>query len=185
MKIGVTTYIWTMEFTGAHVDLLPRIKAAGFDGVELHYAHAYTMSSFLSRTNDRADGYGGSRDGRVRLPLEVIDAVRRRVGKDWCVGVRYLGDEVVEDAVRDRLVEVALVAERPDVELQALQLDAALVRHVADADDAEVGEARLGTHRGELGAVDRDLEFALGPRVRECLDRNSRHLIESKVIWAD
>jgi 2,4-dienoyl-CoA reductase-like NADH-dependent reductase (Old Yellow Enzyme family) len=38
-----------------------RAREAGFDGVELHYAHAYTMASFLSATNTRDDGYGGSR----------------------------------------------------------------------------------------------------------------------------
>ena len=48
----------------------------GFDGVELHFAHAYTMASFLSALNTRDDGYGGSREHRVRLPLEVIAAVR-------------------------------------------------------------------------------------------------------------
>ena len=39
-----------------------RAREAGFDGVELHYAHAYTMASFLSALNTRDDGYGGSRD---------------------------------------------------------------------------------------------------------------------------
>jgi 2,4-dienoyl-CoA reductase-like NADH-dependent reductase (Old Yellow Enzyme family) len=82
-----------------------RAREAGFDGVELHYAHAYTMASFLSARNDRADGYGGPRENRVRLPLEVYSAVRRRVGSDYTVGVRFLGDEVIaggsslEDAV--------------------------------------------------------------------------------------
>src|ERR1043166_6320322 len=45
-----------------------RAREAGFDGVELHYAHAYTMASFLSRRNDRRDGYGGSPPGRGRPP---------------------------------------------------------------------------------------------------------------------
>jgi 2,4-dienoyl-CoA reductase-like NADH-dependent reductase (Old Yellow Enzyme family) len=91
---------------GLFADAAERARRAGFDGVELHYAHAYTMASFLSRTNDRGDGYGGSPEARARLPLEVIAAVRKRVGTDYCVGVRYLGDEVivggsdVEDAVR-------------------------------------------------------------------------------------
>lgn len=82
-----------------------RAREAGFDGVELHYAHAYTMASFLSATNTRADGYGGPRENRVRLPLEVYRAVRERVGDDYTVGVRFLGDEVIaggnriEDAV--------------------------------------------------------------------------------------
>ncbi|MFN8609523.1 MAG: NADH:flavin oxidoreductase [Vulcanimicrobiota bacterium] len=70
-----------------------RAREAGFDGVELHYAHAYTMASFLSGRNDRGDGYGGSREGRIRLPLEVFAEVRRQVGADYAVGCRYLAHE--------------------------------------------------------------------------------------------
>jgi len=72
-----------------------RAREAGFAGVELHYAHAYTMAGFLSALNTRNDGYGGARENRVRLPLEVYCAVRRQVGDDYVVGVRYLGDEVI------------------------------------------------------------------------------------------
>ncbi len=72
-----------------------RAEAAGFDGVELHFAHAYTMASFLSRTNTRDDGYGGAREGRLRLPLEVIAAVRARLGAGTALGCRMLGDEVI------------------------------------------------------------------------------------------
>src|SRR5256714_323626 len=77
-----------------------RAREAGFDGVELHYAHAYTMASFLSALNTREDGYGGAREKRVRLPLEVYSAVRERVGDDYTVGVRFLGDEVIEGGNR-------------------------------------------------------------------------------------
>lgn len=76
-------------------DAASRAREAGFDGVELHYAHAYTMASFLSRTNNRADGYGGSRENRARLPLEVYAAVRERVGKDFAVGCRFLAEECI------------------------------------------------------------------------------------------
>ena len=81
-------------------DAAERARKAGFDGVELHYAHAYTMASFLSARNDRGDGYGGSRENRVRLPLEVYDAVRARVGADYVVGCRMLGDETIEGGGR-------------------------------------------------------------------------------------
>ena len=74
-----------------------RAERAGFDGVELHYAHAYTMASFLSRRNTRADGYGLTREGRLRLPLEVYEAVRRAVSPGFVVGARYLSDECIED----------------------------------------------------------------------------------------
>ncbi|HEX3253782.1 MAG TPA: NADH:flavin oxidoreductase [Pyrinomonadaceae bacterium] len=77
-----------------------RAREAGFDGVELHYAHAYTMAGFLSAQNDRADGYGGSRENRVRLPLEVYREVRNTVGNDYVVGVRFLADEVIEGGSR-------------------------------------------------------------------------------------
>jgi 2,4-dienoyl-CoA reductase-like NADH-dependent reductase (Old Yellow Enzyme family) len=70
-----------------------RAQAAGYDGVELHFAHAYTMASFLSVTNGRTDRYGGSFENRMRLPLEVVAAVREEVGPAFLVGCRYLGSE--------------------------------------------------------------------------------------------
>ena len=95
-----------------HINELPRVlpnifaeaarraREAGFDGVELHYAHAYTMAGFLSALNTRLDGYGGACENRVRLPLEVYRAVRARVGNDYTVGVRFLADEVIEGGNR-------------------------------------------------------------------------------------
>jgi 2,4-dienoyl-CoA reductase-like NADH-dependent reductase (Old Yellow Enzyme family) len=77
-----------------------RAKDAGFDGVELHYAHAYTMASFLSALNTREDGYGGPREQRVRLPLEVLAAVRAAVGDRFPVGCRYLCDDIIEGGNR-------------------------------------------------------------------------------------
>jgi 2,4-dienoyl-CoA reductase-like NADH-dependent reductase (Old Yellow Enzyme family) len=80
---------------GLFAEAASRARQAGFDGVELHYAHAYTMASFLSRMNHRTDGYGGGRPARARLPLEVLHTVRSRVGADYVVGIRYLGHDVV------------------------------------------------------------------------------------------
>ena len=72
--------------------LVRRSQAAGLDGIELHYAHAYTLASFLSATNTRTDGYGGPREARVRLPLEVFDAVRAAVSSKFAVGCRFLAE---------------------------------------------------------------------------------------------
>lgn len=85
---------------GIFADAAERAREAGFDGVELHYAHAYTMAGFLSALNTRSDGYGGPRENRARLPLEVYSAVRKRVGRDYVVGVRFLSDEVIEGGNR-------------------------------------------------------------------------------------
>jgi 2,4-dienoyl-CoA reductase-like NADH-dependent reductase (Old Yellow Enzyme family) len=77
-------------------DAAVRAEAAGFDGVELHYAHAYTMASFLSALNTRDDGYGGGRENRIRLPLEVFRAVRAAVSGRFVVGCRYLAEEAID-----------------------------------------------------------------------------------------
>lgn len=77
-----------------------RCARAGFDGIELHYAHAYTMASFLSPLNTRDDGYGGSREARVKLPLEVFAKVRASVPAHVAVGCRFLADEIIEGGAR-------------------------------------------------------------------------------------
>ena len=74
-----------------------RARTAGFDGVELHMAHAYTLSSFLSRLNPRRDAYGGTLENRLRLPIRVVERVRSIVGNDFPVGVRMLGEECIRN----------------------------------------------------------------------------------------
>jgi 2,4-dienoyl-CoA reductase (NADPH2) len=99
----VTSYLWrpgaklafhamTHDDIRALVELFAaaaeRARRAGFDGVEIHAAHGYLISSFLSpATNKRDDEYGGGLENRARLLLEVIAAVRTRVGREypvWC-----------------------------------------------------------------------------------------------------
>lgn len=82
---------------GLFASAAQRAEAAGLDGVELHYAHAYTMSSFLSATNTRTDGYGGDKESRARLPLEVYAAVREATSNKFAVGCRFLSDEIIAE----------------------------------------------------------------------------------------
>jgi 2,4-dienoyl-CoA reductase-like NADH-dependent reductase (Old Yellow Enzyme family) len=66
-----------------------RAERAGFDGVELHGAHGYLLSQFLSRTmNPRADGWGGDLPGRARLIRAVLQACRARCSARFAIGVR-------------------------------------------------------------------------------------------------
>lgn len=75
-----------------------RAREAGYDGIELHSAHAYTLSSFLSRHNPRRDAYDGrTLEGRLRLFGRVMASVRARVGRDFPVGVRFLAEEAIKD----------------------------------------------------------------------------------------
>lgn len=65
------------------------VKAAGFDGVQVHAAHGYLLSQFLSqRTNQRTDQWGGSLVNRARLLIAVVRAVRRGVGPSYPVSVK-------------------------------------------------------------------------------------------------
>ncbi len=71
-----------------------RAKDAGIDGVEIHAGHGYLLSEFLSGAcNQRTDEYGGSVENRARIVLEVIAAVRDRVGPDYPVWIRMDGRE--------------------------------------------------------------------------------------------
>ena len=82
------------EVVSAFASAAARVKAAGFDLVELHGGTGYLLAQFLSpRTNQRDDQYGGSLERRLRFPLEVIAAVRAAVGPDYPIGYRYLADE--------------------------------------------------------------------------------------------
>ena len=74
-------------------------KDVGFAGIEIHSAHGFLLNQFLSPdTNKRADSYGGSFENRIRLLLEVVDTVRKKVGESYPVAVKINSDE--EDSLR-------------------------------------------------------------------------------------
>ena len=79
-----------------------RVQLAGVDAIEIHAAHGYLLSSFLSRGyNKREDRWGGSLENRVRLTCEVVRAVKAVVGKNYPVLVRVNGYEYgLEDGLR-------------------------------------------------------------------------------------
>ena len=66
-----------------------RAKKSGYDGVEVHGAHGYILTQFLSSTiNKRKDKYGGSLDNRSRLLFEIVEGIRKACGKKFLLGVR-------------------------------------------------------------------------------------------------
>jgi NAD(H)-dependent 7beta-hydroxy-3-oxo-delta4-cholenoic acid oxidoreductase len=79
-------------------DAARRAKQAGCDGMELHAAHSYMLvGSFLSPLrNKRADEYGGDLDGRLLLPLRVIERIREETGEDFPIILRISGDYIIE-----------------------------------------------------------------------------------------
>jgi 2,4-dienoyl-CoA reductase-like NADH-dependent reductase (Old Yellow Enzyme family) len=77
-----------------------RAQTAGFDGVQIHGGHGYLLSSFISPMfNQRTDKYGGSIENRARLPLEVLQAIRRAVGNDFPVLIKLNCKEFTDNGL--------------------------------------------------------------------------------------
>jgi anthraniloyl-CoA monooxygenase len=108
------------------VDSAERAVAAGFDLIEVHAAHGYLLSSFLSPiSNQRTDDYGGSMDNRLRFPLEVFDAVRGVVPAAIPVTVRISATDWAPEGNTDD---------------DAVQIAAAFIEHGAAAIDVSSGQ---------------------------------------------
>lgn len=83
----------------AFVAAAKRALRIGFDAIEIHMAHGYLMHSFLSPiANKRTDAYGGSRENRMRYPLEVARAVREAVPKTTALGARISASDWIDGA---------------------------------------------------------------------------------------
>ncbi|HTH05423.1 MAG TPA: NADH:flavin oxidoreductase [Ilumatobacteraceae bacterium] len=91
---------WDIErIVRQYADAAERMKSGGMDGVEIE-AYGHLFDQFLSpATNLRTDEYGGSFENRLRFPLEVLHAIRERVGPDFIVGVRMVIDETRPDGI--------------------------------------------------------------------------------------
>jgi len=95
-----------------------RGKKAGFDGVQLHGAHGYLISQFLSPFfNQRTDQYGGNLENRARLLLEIVKAVRKEVGNDYPLLVKINSEDFVENGLTsDESLEVCSMLEKAGVD---------------------------------------------------------------------
>lgn len=92
-KSSLIPHVLTKEgikhVVAAFVEGAKRAVKAGFDLIEIHNAHGYLLSSFLSPTsNKRTDEYGGSFENRIRFTLEVVDAIRAVIPKDMPLFLR-------------------------------------------------------------------------------------------------
>ena len=72
-----------------YIDAAYRARQAGFDGVQVHCAHGYLLSQFVSPvSNHRSDQYGGNADNRFRMPAEIIAGIKARCGEDFPIFVK-------------------------------------------------------------------------------------------------
>jgi 2,4-dienoyl-CoA reductase-like NADH-dependent reductase (Old Yellow Enzyme family)/thioredoxin reductase len=97
---------------GAYVEAALRMERCGLDGVDVHCAHGYLPSQFLSpNTNKREDEYGGSFENRARFILELLAAIRGAVSKNFVVGVRVAPDLTVGGLGVDENLRLAQMLE--------------------------------------------------------------------------
>lgn len=114
------------RITADYVAATRRAAEAGFDVLELHAAHGYLLSSFLSPlANQRQDEYGGSLENRLRFPLEVYDAVRAEWPSDRPLLVRLSATDWAEGGITDD---------------DAVEIAAAFIAHGADGIDVSSGQ---------------------------------------------
>ena len=127
------------EVVEAFASAAVRVQRAGCDGIEVHAAHGYLISTFLSpHWNRRTDAYGSTVDGRTRLLREVVSAIRQRCGTDFAIIVRLDGQEFGIEG--------------------GITLDLA-VQHAAFAESAGAD----AIHVSAIGAPDAGVSFTDGP----------------------
>jgi 2,4-dienoyl-CoA reductase-like NADH-dependent reductase (Old Yellow Enzyme family) len=84
------------EIVGGFALVARHVRDGGFDGAELQASHSSLIRQFFSPYyNRRTDAYGGSLENRMRFVLEVIEAVRAEIGRDFTLGIRLCGDELI------------------------------------------------------------------------------------------
>jgi 2,4-dienoyl-CoA reductase-like NADH-dependent reductase (Old Yellow Enzyme family)/thioredoxin reductase len=154
-----------------YVDAAERMKAGGMDGVELQ-AYGHLMDQFWSPLTNELDGpYGGGLDNRLRFTFDVLKEIRKRVGPDYIVGIRYTADEMLEGglskedglAISKRLKESGLVdflnVVRGHIDTDAGLTDVIPIQGMANSPHLDfAGEIRAATdfptfHAGKIPDV--------------------------------
>jgi len=127
-EITISEVVQTVEdFKNAAI----RAKKVGFDGVQLHGAHGFLLSQFLSPFfNKRKDEYGGSLENRARLILEIIQAIRLELGRQFTVIIKLNSDDFVEGGFTpSEMVEVSALLEKADIDAVEMSGGTALGRY--------------------------------------------------------
>ncbi len=106
------------DIVHAFGDSALRAKEAGFDLVEIHGAHGYLLTNFFSpHTNHRTDLYGGTLENRMRIYIEIVRDVRKKVGPDFPVTIRLSGTDYEPDGFPiEDTIELAKVLEREGID---------------------------------------------------------------------
>ncbi|MDD3815377.1 MAG: NADH:flavin oxidoreductase [Desulfocapsaceae bacterium] len=105
-----------------------RAKDAGFDGIEIHSAHGYFLSQFLSPAfNHRSDPYGGDIKNKTRIHCEILQAVREAVGSDYPVFIKMNCADFIENGLEDKeALQAAKIFEKAGFD--AIEVSGGIIR---------------------------------------------------------
>lgn len=131
-----------------------RAKMAGFDGVQIHAAHGYLLSQFLSPAyNIRKDKYGGSLENRAAVLIEVLKSIRKRVGKNYPVLIKINTQDFLEGGLElNDSIKVAAMLEKAGID--AIELSGGTIA------SGKKGPIRTGIVPGKNEAYFKDAAFA-------------------------
>jgi 2,4-dienoyl-CoA reductase-like NADH-dependent reductase (Old Yellow Enzyme family) len=147
------------EMTTADIDDVVRRFAktarlaadAGFAGAEIHAAHGYLLTQFMSATtNKRTDAYGGSAAARVKIVVDIIRAVRAEVPNGFCIGIKVNSvDHQSKEALRDCIEQLKLIeaAGIDFVEISGGSYEDPQARHFPEADPGGMLTLETDVHR--------------------------------------
>ena len=129
-------------------DAAVRAKNAGFDGIQLHAAHGYLLSQFLSPLfNKRTDKYGGNIKNRARFILEILCAIRQGLGKEFIVTIKLNSEDFTDGGLtQSEMLQVAAMLEQAGID--AIELSGSIGLKISKY--ASVREGRINSKDAEV-----------------------------------
>lgn len=135
-------------------------KDAGFDGVQIHSAHGYLLSQFLSPAyNRREDEYGGSIENRTRVHLETYNAIREAVGADYPVLIKINSEDCIENGLtlEDSVIAAKIIA---DAGFDAIELSGGTIS------SGKLSPSRAGINKEDKEAYFREAAAAYKKKIK-------------------
>jgi len=135
------------EVTDAFTKAAGRAEEAGFNGIQLHVAHGYLLSQFLSPyTNRRTDDYGGDQEKRTRIVIEIIKGIKQTVNETFILSAKLNGEDFIEGGLTlKQAIESAKLLK--DAGLDFIEISGGM------------GESGLGPVRKDIAGIDQEGYF--------------------------
>ncbi|NIM14615.1 MAG: NADH:flavin oxidoreductase [Candidatus Aminicenantes bacterium] len=135
------------EVIDAFIKAAGRTEEAGFNGIQLHVAHGYLLSQFLSPyTNRRTDDYGGDQEKRTRIVVEIIKGIKQTVNEKFIISAKLNGEDFIEGGLTlNQAIESAKLLK--DAGLDLIEISGGMA------------ESKLGSVRKDIANIDQEGYF--------------------------